>query len=180
MTRACGRCGSDISHKRKDAKYCSRTCKCAAHQARTVSCPELRERRHRKDRARYAGEAERRRQYAREVYWANPEAFRDYSREWRQQHPHRRRSQRDLRANLIESHPDYRPFPEWEWERLKRRWNYSCAYCGASDVRLEMDHVVPISRGGRHAIANILPACVSCNRSKFNHFLSEWRYRERG
>lgn len=42
-----------------------------------------------------------------------------------------------------------------------------------------MDHVVPLSRGGRHSIGNILPACESCNLSKHASYLVEWRRRQR-
>lgn len=49
----------------------------------------------------------------------------------------------------------------------------------ASAETLEKDHVVMLTRGGRHAISNILPACKACNISKFNHLLSEWRYARR-
>ena len=64
------------------------------------------------------------------------------------------------------------------------RWKFSFAYeAPDNDERcqsLEMDHVIPISRGGRHAIANILPSCPPCNRSKNGSLLSEWRYTRRG
>jgi 5-methylcytosine-specific restriction endonuclease McrA len=45
-----------------------------------------------------------------------------------------------------------------------------CYLCGAGDVALEMDHVIPLSRGGQHVAANLRPACVLCNRRK----AAEW------
>lgn len=62
-----------------------------------------------------------------------------------------------------------------EWEKLKNRFGQCCAYCKLKKP-LERDHVIPLSRGGRHAIANILPACRQCNMSKKNKLLAEWRY----
>lgn len=51
-----------------------------------------------------------------------------------------------------------------------------CAYCGqrvpTSD--LEPDHVVPLSRGGRNSITNVVPCCRDCNRSKGAYLLDEW------
>jgi 5-methylcytosine-specific restriction endonuclease McrA len=43
-----------------------------------------------------------------------------------------------------------------------------CAYCGrAGDAdSLTIDHVVPLSRGGAHEAANIVPACSACNARK--------------
>ena len=40
-----------------------------------------------------------------------------------------------------------------------------CAYCGCAGD-MEIEHVVPISRGGAHDISNIVPACAPCNSSK--------------
>ena len=40
-----------------------------------------------------------------------------------------------------------------------------CFYCGINSVPLSMDHMIPTSRGGKHVINNIVPACKSCNNS---------------
>ncbi|WP_444950987.1 HNH endonuclease [Micromonospora ureilytica] len=79
------------------------------------------------------------------------------------------------RARLLAEHPDRKPYGLREWEALKRRHGYRCVYCGERPEKLEQDHVVPVSRGGRHAIANILPACKPCNLSKSDYLLVEWR-----
>jgi 5-methylcytosine-specific restriction endonuclease McrA len=75
----------------------------------------------------------------------------------------------------LKSNPGYCNFTGGDWEKLKRQYGYCCAYCGEKPESLEMDHVIPVSRNGRHAIANILPACRRCNMSKFNKLLSEWK-----
>jgi 5-methylcytosine-specific restriction endonuclease McrA len=41
---------------------------------------------------------------------------------------------------------------------------------------MEMDHVVPLSRRGRHSIGNVVLACPACNNSKGRRYLVEWRY----
>lgn len=53
----------------------------------------------------------------------------------------------------------------WEWERVVRQYNYCCAYCG-KECYLTMDHVIPLSKGGKHVIENIVPACSECNTKK--------------
>ena len=58
-----------------------------------------------------------------------------------------------------------------DMRRLRRG---PCAYCGTSG-RLQLDHVIPLSRGGRHAIGNLVAACLSCNDSKNAKLLIEWR-----
>jgi 5-methylcytosine-specific restriction endonuclease McrA len=61
-----------------------------------------------------------------------------------------------------------------DWQRLVNRFGGLCAYCGLEPWR-HVDHVVPLSRGGRHTIGNVLPACEQCNMSKGPKLLIEWR-----
>ncbi len=61
---------------------------------------------------------------------------------------------------------------------LQELWQ-GCAYCGASDGSLQRDCVLPISRGGRYTIDNVVPACRSCNASKCNHEVTGWMRRKR-
>lgn len=61
--------------------------------------------------------------------------------------------------------------------RLRQRFGGSCAYCDAPANTV--DHVLPIARGGRHAIGNLLPACKSCNSQKHVRLLAEWRLQGR-
>lgn len=49
----------------------------------------------------------------------------------------------------------------------------ACVYCGSTE-KIEIDHVVPLARGGKHEPENLAPACRSCNRSKGASLLSEW------
>ena len=52
-----------------------------------------------------------------------------------------------------------------------------CAFCGSAN-RLIVEHFIPRSKGGPHAIGNILPACHRCNTSKSNHDPEEWYRRQ--
>lgn len=40
-----------------------------------------------------------------------------------------------------------------------------CLRCG-SDEHITLDHVVPVSRGGKNTISNLQPLCRSCNSTK--------------
>jgi len=53
-----------------------------------------------------------------------------------------------------------------EWEEILETFNHSCAYCLRSDVKITMDHMHPISKGGAHTKWNIVPACKNCNSKK--------------
>jgi len=45
-------------------------------------------------------------------------------------------------------------------------WPYGCAWCGARGVKLEVDHIIPIARGGKHHVSNVVFACRSCNSKR--------------
>lgn len=51
------------------------------------------------------------------------------------------------------------------FEVLKRD-QFTCQYCGKSGCKLEVDHVVPVSKGGADTIENLRTACFDCNRGK--------------
>lgn len=65
-----------------------------------------------------------------------------------------------------------------QWAAVKAAWG-GCAYCGASDVPLQRDCVLALSRGGRYTLENIVPACTSCNASKCNDEVTGWLRRKR-
>jgi 5-methylcytosine-specific restriction endonuclease McrA len=46
-----------------------------------------------------------------------------------------------------------------------RRDNGCCVDCGSRD-RLELDHIIPVSKGGSSSARNIELRCLPCNRSK--------------
>jgi 5-methylcytosine-specific restriction endonuclease McrA len=65
-----------------------------------------------------------------------------------------------------------------QWAALKEAWQ-GCAYCGVADTPLQRDCVLALSRGGRYTLANIVPACRSCNTSKCNDEVTGWLRRKR-
>ena len=65
-----------------------------------------------------------------------------------------------------------------QWTALTEEWA-GCAYCGAADQPLQRDCVQAISRGGRYTLANVVPACASCNASKCNYEVTAWMRRKR-
>ncbi len=51
-------------------------------------------------------------------------------------------------------------------EYLLEKWERRCAYCGKTNVPLEIEHIVPRARGGSHRISNLALACKPCNQAK--------------
>lgn len=74
-----------------------------------------------------------------------------------------------LRLKLYVHAPRHTP-PVWTRRRLLARDDYLCAYCGKLCALHEttVDHVIPVSRGGRSSWGNTVTACFGCNQRKAN------------
>ena len=65
-----------------------------------------------------------------------------------------------------------------------RNSNWQCAACGADTPEAlrgtanprapEVDHIIPLARGGKHEFANLQCLCKACNLSKGTKLMSEW------
>jgi 5-methylcytosine-specific restriction endonuclease McrA len=60
---------------------------------------------------------------------------------------------------------------------FKRLTSGYCAVCGSAD-NIQIDHIIPVSKGGHHAIGNLQLLCACCNRSKRDKTMTEWRYKK--
>ena len=62
-------------------------------------------------------------------------------------------------------------------EYIKRRDNYTCQCCSASTAQqdlllLEVDHIIPVAKGGLSTEDNLQTLCWKCNRTKSDKILS--------
>lgn len=149
-------CDESLEGMRSNAKYHSRACKTKSSDMRRVADG----REQKRNLARYEKEAERRRAYASQYLRENAERMRNIRR--------KRKSLVKYESKLV---------TDRDWQRLVGRYHGCCAYCGRKTPVLHRDHVIPLARGGRHAIGNLLPACPPCNMSKHTAFVVEWKLR---
>lgn len=61
-------------------------------------------------------------------------------------------------------------------EYLLEKWSHKCAYCGATDVPLQVEHILPKSRGGGDRVSNLTLACGPCNQRKGNQTAAEFGF----
>jgi len=102
----------------------------------------------------------------REWYRRNRKEIIEKSKQWANDNKEKRRHiSREYRARRIgwigDEHIEYD-----KWLDLCKKYNNKCLRCGKSSDNLTQDHIVPLSKGGRHIIENIQPLCFSCNSSK--------------
>jgi len=61
-------------------------------------------------------------------------------------------------------------------EYLLEKWHRKCSYCGAKDTPLEIEHMVPKSRGGSDRVSNLCLACTPCNKKKGSQTAAEFGF----
>ncbi|MFB6989355.1 RNA-guided endonuclease IscB [Streptomyces sp. NPDC056230] len=59
-------------------------------------------------------------------------------------------------------------------EYLLEKWQRTCAYCGATGVPLEVEHMRAKARGGSDRISNLVLACRPCNLAKGTRSLTDF------
>ena len=59
-------------------------------------------------------------------------------------------------------------------EYLLEKFGRKCIYCGADNVPLNIDHVIPKSKGGSNRASNLVLACVQCNQKKGSRSIEEF------
>lgn len=99
----------------------------------------------------------------------NPAKYLEIRKKWEQENVEKIQNKNYLRRARIVGAGVF----EVSAKEIQKMRSKPCFYCGETSQHI--DHVIPISRGGRHSIGNLVPACLSCNLSKSNKFLVEWK-----
>jgi len=123
------------------------------------------------------GYKEKRRQWWSNWYRKNKEKRRKYAKEYRETHREevRKWGRRDYKKAVIRTQIRKAKMggleTNWnysDWEKLKEKFGYTCLMCGRKEpeIKLTVDHIVPIYCGGSNLLENIQPLCGQCNSSK--------------
>ena len=115
---------------------------------------------------------------------ANPEAARQAVLRWSKNNPEKKKASEQ---NWIKNHPEKmasyqaqaharrrgaqeteHPLTAAEWLYIKAVYDSRCVYCRRKLKKLTQDHIIPVSKGGKHTIENVVPSCQSCNSRKGN------------
>lgn len=107
----------------------------------------------------------------------NVERRKLYMDEWKRLNRHRLKAY-DVRRRAIRRQREKQAgFGNKEADALVAHWKqqptFTCVYCGEvyPTDNLHVDHVKPVSKGGKHSVRNLARACSSCNHKKRDHVL---------
>lgn len=133
--------------------------------------------------------AEKNRAYDAKYRKKNPEKRREGIVRWKKANPEKvkaadakhRKANRDKcavtfnkwRAAKYANTPISEMLTSTEWLAILAEAQGHCAYCD-KEAKLTLDHVIPLSKGGKHSKDNVVPACEHCNCSKGNKTVEEW------
>lgn len=182
MTRTCLDCPSDISDRGHRAKRCVPCAEKAAAELSARCKREWAERNPEKAREchlRYR-RANVKKLSARTQKWreANPERYRSVAsaqqRNWRARNPHkvieanaRRRARRKEKAGHVST---------GIINSLLDSQGHTCVACkkNLQQTGYHLDHIVALSKGGKHEDENLQLLCPPCNLSKNDKDMTEW------
>ena len=80
---------------------------------------------------------------------------------------------RNARYKRIKNQSKMKEFEGWR-AAVKNFYNNKCALCN-SIKGLQIDHIIPLSLGGDHAMYNMQVLCKSCNFNKLNKNSNDYR-----
>jgi len=118
--------------------------------------------------------------YLKEYYIINKERIQNYNKGWDKRNPQSRNAiwQRH-RARKIDQLGEW---PISETEMIEALWSEqdaSCYYCGTSlSLGFDLEHMLPLSRGGLHDWRNVCLSCRTCNLKKHTLTAKEFFARE--
>jgi 5-methylcytosine-specific restriction endonuclease McrA len=105
----------------------------------------------------------------------HPASKRNSYMKWRSEHPDYAKTWRSKNKDKIKHYTQNRRarlsgnggmLKAEEWDAILDFYGNKCLCCGRDDVKLTIDHVLPIFHGGKHSADNVQPLCGPCNSRK--------------
>ena len=102
---------------------------------------------------------------------ANRERRAEYQRAWQKANPDKVRASALARWARRRDAVNY-VISDKDWRRLLAG---PCSFPGCIGLDIEVDHVIPLTRGGSHGVGNLQSLCRHHNRTKHNKLWIEFR-----
>lgn len=99
-------------------------------------------------------------------YEKHQDSEREESRKYRAKHPEKTLQNNRTRRASVKNVGGV--IAANEWSALKEKYGFMCLCCGRKEpeIKLHLDHVIPIKLGGKNVIENAQPLCQNCNSRK--------------
>ncbi len=110
-----------------------------------------------------------------ESYRRRKEKVGAYAKQWAANNPDKVRA--SAHRSLAKKHKTAGTCTADEWRAIKEYFGYCCAYClrpETGTLRLSIDHLIPLTRGGTSDPDNLAPACRPCNSAKNDRTVLEF------
>ena len=104
------------------------------------------------------------REHPERVKRGDPQLAAERSKRWKKQNRQRANDYDKRRYHRLRASGG--DMTEDEWSEIVKRYDHRCLCCGKQGEPLDLDHVIPVSLGGRHEAENVQPLCGRCNRIK--------------
>lgn len=109
----------------------------------------------------------------REYYKRNSQKMNDRGKKYRKENPWQKINSEGRRRARKQNNGVYIILPK----EINKIYSSPCIQCGSKD-NITLDHIIPISRGGKHSIGNLQALCKSCNSSKGSRLNIEWKHHQ--
>jgi len=126
--------------------------------------------------------ANRQREAARAREWSkkNPQRKREAALKWAQENPEKATQMRRMIWHRRQARLKNVQAYEVSSRDMRRLLSSPCAVSGCLHTDIQIDHVIPIARGGSHGIGNLQPLCAAHNQSKGAKTWMEFRLHLKG
>lgn len=112
----------------------------------------------------------------REQYLKNKERYKAKAKEWNKTHVEYSRAQ-SAQNRVKQKYPETFAISSIDLDSMEQWFmdqrGKACSYCGKATMPV-MDHVIPLSRGGKHELDNLKVCCSRCNSFKGAQTLEEF------
>ena len=104
---------------------------------------------------------------------------REYNKRWRELNPDKWRV---INKANVHKHRALGNINSSEWIAKVMILGNMCQACHKKepDVKITIDHIIPVSKGGTNHIDNLQPLCLDCNKRKYNHSFEDFLKKTRG
>lgn len=152
-----------------------RECNAARHKRYYASHAEQVQEHIRQHRVHTYGWYEKNRERCKQYYRSNFERIKEYKKQNRKSYNYDPLKRKELYARRRARLRRARQIERIDRVAIIERDNSTCYLCGRvlKPPEIELDHVIPISRGGLHIATNLKVACRTCNARKYNKLLGE-------